>query len=125
MPNFNFLRFTSTFITYKENVPPQSYIFHARKQYKKDMAFPGFMNIAALTLCIFVLANCNHQVQASSRAFSGKESKISPGNGLCASWVTIHGYKCQELEVRIPNIIKKINMHNLQWFLITYFFFFF
>ncbi|RHN50612.1 putative triacylglycerol lipase [Medicago truncatula] len=63
------------------------------------MAFPGFMNIAALTLCIFVLANCNHQVQASSRAFSGKESKISPGNGLCASWVTIHGYKCQELEV--------------------------
>jgi len=92
---------------YKENVPRQSDIFHAHKQYTKDMAFPGFMNIAAWTLCIFVLETCNHQVQASSRAFSGKESKISPEKGLCASWVTIHGYKCQELEVRIPNILKK------------------
>jgi len=61
----------------------------------------GLMNIVTLTLCVIVLTTCNHQAQASSRVFSGKKNDNSSKEGLCASSITVHGYKCEEHEVRI------------------------
>lgn len=72
------------------------------------MIFLGLMNIVALILCIIVLATCNHQAQASSHVFLGKKNDKSSVEGLCASSVTIHGYKCEEHEVRIIYMCNKI-----------------
>ena len=64
------------------------------------MVFSSLMNSIAFTLCIIILAGYNHQARALNRAFFGSFGKPRPyEEGLCASLITIHGYKCQELEV--------------------------
>ncbi|TKY46396.1 Triacylglycerol lipase 2 [Spatholobus suberectus] len=65
------------------------------------MALMGLSGFVALTLCFLVLASVPRQAQASSRGFYGIKDVAAepPVDGLCASSVTIHGYKCQELEV--------------------------
>ncbi|XP_061370264.1 triacylglycerol lipase 2-like [Gastrolobium bilobum] len=65
------------------------------------MASLGLMGLATLTLCLLVLATVPHQAHALSRgSFGTKNVAVEPSvDGLCASSVTIHGYKCQELEV--------------------------
>jgi len=72
------------------------------------MTFLGLMNIVALTLCVIVLATCNHQAQVSSHVFSGKKNDKYLVEGLCASSVIIHGYKCEEHEVRIIYMCNRI-----------------
>jgi uncharacterized CHY-type Zn-finger protein len=58
--------------------------------------------------CVIVLTTCNHQGQASNRVFLDKINDKSLIQGLCASSITMHGYKCEEQceehEVRIINI---------------------
>ncbi|KEH15743.1 alpha/beta hydrolase family protein [Medicago truncatula] len=63
------------------------------------MASLGSMNIVTLTFCVIILTTCNHQAHASSRVFLNKKNDKSPIQGLCASSVTIHGFKCEEHEV--------------------------
>ncbi|KAI5443490.1 triacylglycerol lipase 2 [Lathyrus oleraceus] len=55
------------------------------------MTFLGLMNSAVLILCVIILTAYSHQAQALGPDFFGE--------GLCASSITIHGYKCQEFEV--------------------------
>jgi len=59
------------------------------------------MNIVTLTFCVIVLTTCNHQTQALSSVFFSNINDKSLVQGLCASSVAIHGYKCEEHEVRI------------------------
>lgn len=61
----------------------------------------GLWCFAALILCFLVLAYAPHQAHASSRtSISRKNVVVDPSaEGLCASMVIGHGYKCQELEV--------------------------
>ncbi|CAK8533110.1 unnamed protein product [Lathyrus sativus] len=63
------------------------------------MAFLDLMNSAALTFCVMVLAVYSHQTQALGRDFLGKGKSKPVVEGLCASSIAIHGYKCQEIEV--------------------------
>ncbi|KAG7985888.1 hypothetical protein I3843_03G050100 [Carya illinoinensis] len=52
-------------------------------------------------LVISVLAVQPHRAHGLSRGFVGpkKTAVAPPAAGICASSVTVHGYKCQELEV--------------------------
>ena len=67
------------------------------------MGFLGLMNFAALTLCVLVLATHNHQAQALRHGFFPDNPVDAPSPppsaGLCASMISIHGYKCIEHEV--------------------------
>ncbi|CAJ1947624.1 unnamed protein product [Sphenostylis stenocarpa] len=65
------------------------------------MALKGLLGSVGLTLCFFVLELEPHQAQTLSLGLSVREniSSNSPIQGLCASSVILHGYKCQELEV--------------------------
>lgn len=74
------------------------------------MALMGMFNFAPLTICLLVFAAETHQTQASSSSsrggallgrknIAGKNS----GDSLCAISITVHGYKCQEHEVRISH----------------------
>ncbi|KAK2451428.1 triacylglycerol lipase [Trifolium repens] len=65
------------------------------------MTFLGLMtNFAALTLCVLVLAAHNHQAQALRHStLVSKKNIETSSNGLCASSIAVHGYKCQEYEV--------------------------
>ena len=78
------------------------------------------MALLALTLCLLFLA-VPHQAHASSRGSFGRKHVpvYPPVDGICASSVTVYGYKCQELEVRTPNMLY-MYIHkyfiNLQWF---------
>lgn len=64
------------------------------------MPFVDSMNSIALTFCVIVLAVHSPQTWALDRGFLGNRNSTPSGEGLCASSITIHGYKCQELEVR-------------------------
>ncbi|KAM3761191.1 hypothetical protein ACB098_01G249300 [Castanea mollissima] len=65
------------------------------------MGGPGLLNLAAWSFYVLVLAVQPHQAHSSIRSSFGlnKGGVASPENGLCASSVTIHGYKCEEHEV--------------------------
>jgi hypothetical protein len=86
------------------------------------MTFLGLMtNFAALTLCVLVLATHNHQARALRHStLVSKKNIETSSNGLCASSIAVHGYKCQEYEVRTLYITfcqKKtlyINMHGYE-----------
>jgi hypothetical protein len=77
------------------------------------MTFLGLMtNFAALTLCVLVLAAHNHQARALRHStLVSKKNIETSSNGLCASSIAVHGYKCQEYEVRTLyiNICQKKN----------------
>ncbi|KAL9323676.1 hypothetical protein ACSQ67_008533 [Phaseolus vulgaris] len=53
------------------------------------MAEIGLLGSITLSLCFFVLELVPHQAQAQEPSL----------HGLCTSSITIHGYKCQELQV--------------------------
>ncbi|XP_020238028.1 triacylglycerol lipase 2 [Cajanus cajan] len=65
------------------------------------MALMGLLGFVALILSFFLLQFMSLQAHASSRAFHGRKYVAAqpPLHGLCTSSVTIHGYKCQELQV--------------------------
>ncbi|KAL4653134.1 hypothetical protein ACB092_01G280600 [Castanea dentata] len=65
------------------------------------MGGPGLLNLAAWSFYVLVLAVQPHQAHSSIRGSLGlnKGAVASPENGLCASSVTVHGYKCEEHEV--------------------------
>lgn len=69
------------------------------------MARMGLLGFVALTF--FILASVPRQALASSHGFYARKIfPVEPSSfkGLCSSAVTIHGYECQELEVRTLNI---------------------
>ncbi|KEH22048.1 putative triacylglycerol lipase [Medicago truncatula] len=64
------------------------------------MVFLGFMQFSVLSLCFIVLTTFPYQ--ASSRvSFGRNQNGVNPhlDDGICASAVIVHGYKCQELQV--------------------------
>jgi len=64
------------------------------------MVFLGFMQFSVLSLCLLVLTTFPYQ--ASSRvSFGRNQNGVNPhvDDGICASAVIVHGYKCQELQV--------------------------
>ncbi|KAK4544637.1 hypothetical protein RGQ29_032992 [Quercus rubra] len=65
------------------------------------MVVPGVLGLAAWSFYVLVLAVQPHQAHSSIRGSFGlnKGAVASPENGLCASSVTVHGYKCEEHEV--------------------------
>ncbi|KAF3947455.1 hypothetical protein CMV_026409 [Castanea mollissima] len=65
------------------------------------MGGPGLLSLAAWSFYVLVLAVQPHQAHSSIRGSFGlnKGAVASPENGLCASSVTVHGYKCEEHEV--------------------------
>ncbi|XP_030953610.1 LOW QUALITY PROTEIN: triacylglycerol lipase 2-like [Quercus lobata] len=65
------------------------------------MGVPGLLGLAAWSFYVLVLAVQPHQAHGSIRGSFGlnKDAVASPENGLCASSVTVHGYKCEEHEV--------------------------
>ncbi|GMY13106.1 Triacylglycerol lipase 2 [Fagus crenata] len=65
------------------------------------MAVCGLLGLAAWSFCVLVLAVQPHRAYGSIRGSLGINKGVvaSPANGLCASSVIVHGYKCQELEV--------------------------
>ena len=64
------------------------------------MAEIGLLGSITLSLCFFVLELVPHQAQ-------GEDPSL---DGLCTSSITIHGYKCQELQVRPLNIFYHTNI---------------
>ncbi|XP_034891112.1 triacylglycerol lipase 2 [Populus alba] len=67
------------------------------------MAPQSMSRLASIySFCVLGLMVMPHQVYGSSRGSSALTSGISdhpPADGICATLVTIHGYKCQEHEV--------------------------
>jgi lysosomal acid lipase/cholesteryl ester hydrolase len=65
------------------------------------MAARGLLGLAAWSFCVLVLAVQPHRAYGSIRGSFGINKGVvaSPANGICASSVIVHGYKCQELEV--------------------------
>ncbi|KAK7825114.1 triacylglycerol lipase 2 [Quercus suber] len=65
------------------------------------MGVPGLLGLAAWSFYVLVLAVQPHQAHSSIRGSFGlnKGAVASPENGICASSVTVHGYKCEEHEV--------------------------
>ncbi|KAL5080616.1 hypothetical protein RYX36_009037 [Vicia faba] len=64
------------------------------------MTFSSLMNAIALTFYIIILAWYSHQTRVLGHGFLGNYGRSRPyEEGLCASLISIHGYKCQELEV--------------------------
>jgi lysosomal acid lipase/cholesteryl ester hydrolase len=66
------------------------------------MAVSVLLGLAAWGFCVIVLAVQPQRAYGLSRGSFrlSKEVVAPPENGICASSVTVHGYKCQELEVR-------------------------
>jgi len=66
------------------------------------MAVSGLLGLPAWGFCVLVLAVQPQGAYGLSRGSFGlsKEVVAPPEAGICASSVTVHGYKCQELEVR-------------------------
>lgn len=60
----------------------------------KIMDSRSFFNLAFLAIFL------SHQALGSSRPFLPQEDAASPPGGMCSAAITIHGYKCQEFEVR-------------------------
>ncbi|XP_057437499.1 triacylglycerol lipase 2-like [Lotus japonicus] len=67
------------------------------------MSLLGLMHFAIFTvLCLLVLTCVPYQAEASTRFFFGRKPHVdvfASEDGICASSVLVHGYKCQELEV--------------------------
>ncbi|XP_054805522.1 triacylglycerol lipase 2-like [Prosopis cineraria] len=66
------------------------------------MAHQGSMGfLATLSLCVLVIAGLSHGALASRKAFfAPKYAATEPlADGICASSVIAHGYKCHELKV--------------------------
>ena len=70
------------------------------------MGVPGLLGLTAWSFYVLVLAVQPHQAHSSIRGSFGlnKGAVASPENGLCASSVTVHGYKCEEHEVNFSCI---------------------
>ncbi|XP_022740869.1 triacylglycerol lipase 2-like isoform X2 [Durio zibethinus] len=68
------------------------------------MAPPGLLSLAVF-LCLLVFLVEPHSAYGSSRGSFGRHNgaAASAVNGICATSVTIYGYKCQEHEVRASN----------------------
>jgi len=68
------------------------------------MAPQSMSRLASIySFCVLGLMVMPHQIYGSSRGSLALTSGISdhpPADGICATLVTIHGYKCQEHEVR-------------------------
>lgn len=68
-----------------------------------NMSLLGLMHFAIFTvLCLLVLTCVPYQAEASTRFFFGRKPHVdvfASEDGICASSVLVHGYKCQELEV--------------------------
>lgn len=66
---------------------------------QREMAPNSFLNLAVSSFCLQLLA-----LVLPYQAFGSSRSQINefnaPPPGLCASAVIIHGYKCQEFDVR-------------------------
>lgn len=86
------------------------------------MVFPNLMNSAVLILCVLVLATRNYQACAFRHPESWTSNhrlwdNIKPDNikpeslvkGLCADSIIAAGYKCNEFEVRTPNMYMQKN----------------
>lgn len=86
------------------------------------MVFQNFTNSAVLILCVLVLATRNYQACAFRNPESWtsnyrlwdnvKPDNIkpeSPVKGLCADSIIAAGYKCNEFEVRTPNMYMQKN----------------
>lgn len=67
------------------------------------MALLGLLSLAALSFCVLVLVVEPRPAYGSSRGSYGlaSTSPAPPLIGVCASTVAMHGYKCQEFEVRV------------------------
>ncbi|PNX84760.1 triacylglycerol lipase 2-like protein, partial [Trifolium pratense] len=64
------------------------------------MVLLGLMQFSVLSLCFLVLTTFPYQV--SSRGIFGRKPNgayPSLDDGICATSVIVHGYKCQELQV--------------------------
>ncbi|KAL3526171.1 hypothetical protein ACH5RR_014543 [Cinchona calisaya] len=72
---------------------------------KQEMALGCSLNLAILSLCVLLCLKLNsaNEVVASSRGpFHLTDTHVDIGaaqSGICASAVTMHGYKCQEFDV--------------------------
>jgi NhaP-type Na+/H+ and K+/H+ antiporter len=68
------------------------------------MAPQSMSRLASIySFCVLGLMVMPHQIYGSSRGSLALTSGISDhplADGICATLVTIHGYKCQEHEVR-------------------------
>ncbi|XP_022750479.1 triacylglycerol lipase 2-like [Durio zibethinus] len=66
------------------------------------MGPPDLLSLALLSLCLLVLVVEPHRAYGSSRgSFGLNNGPATPAaNGICATSVTIHGYKCKEYEVK-------------------------
>lgn len=67
------------------------------------MAVSGLLGLAAWGFCVLALQAVVQPQRAYglSRGSFGLNKRVvaPPEAGICASSVTVHGYKCQELEV--------------------------
>ncbi|XVF57823.1 hypothetical protein PTKIN_Ptkin07bG0013500 [Pterospermum kingtungense] len=66
---------------------------------------PDLLSLASLSLCLLVLVVEPYRAYGSSRGPFGRNGRnngpAAPAvNGICATSVTIHGYKCEEHEVK-------------------------
>lgn len=69
------------------------------------------MQLCVFFLLFLVVVTVFHQVQASNfGSFSRKQVGIYPtmNDGICASSVIVHGYKCQEIQVIVKLIYDMI-----------------
>ncbi|XP_022773648.1 triacylglycerol lipase 2-like [Durio zibethinus] len=66
------------------------------------MAPPGLLSLAVLCFCLLVLVVEPHRAYGKSRGSFGRNNgaATSAVNGICATLVTIHGYKCLEHELK-------------------------
>ncbi|XVE84141.1 hypothetical protein DITRI_Ditri16bG0145900 [Diplodiscus trichospermus] len=66
------------------------------------MASPDLLSFVLLSFCLLVLVVEPHRAYGSSRSSFGLNNGAagSAVNGICSTSVTIHGYKCEEHEVK-------------------------
>ncbi|KAF8399932.1 hypothetical protein HHK36_015803 [Tetracentron sinense] len=61
----------------------------------------ALLSLAVLSFCFLVLVVEPHRAHGSSRgSYGAADLSVPPLVGLCASSVIVHGYKCQEFEVK-------------------------
>jgi hypothetical protein len=70
------------------------------RERETNMVLLGLTKFSVLSLCFLVLATFPYQV-SSHGSFGRKPNGAYPplDDGICATSVIVHGYKCQELQV--------------------------
>lgn len=74
--------------------------FSSLPYHSTSMAPPGL-----LSLCVLILVVMPHRAYGSGRGPFGRKNgaATTADSGICATSVTIYGYKCEEHEVRASN----------------------